>query len=69
MSKQKNIRSKTFITDNFLLNSKTAETLYHEYAKEMPIIDYHNHLSPKQIAENKPVKNITDAWLNGYDNQ
>lgn len=65
MSKQKNIRSKTFITDNFLLNSKTAETLYHEYAKEMPIIDYHNHLSPKQIAENKPVKNITDAWLNG----
>ena len=65
MSKQKNIQSKTFITDNFLLNSKTSETLYHEYAKDMPIIDYHNHLSPKQIAENKPVKNITEAWLNG----
>ncbi len=57
------ISSKAFITDNFLLNSKEAETLYHEYAKDMPIIDYHNHLSPKQIAENKPLENITDAWL------
>ena len=59
------IKSKTFITDNFLLNSKEAETLYHEYAKDMPIIDYHNHLSPRQIAENKPVRNIAQAWLNG----
>jgi glucuronate isomerase len=39
--------------------------LYHQYAKDMPIIDYHNHLSPKQIAENKPIDNITDAWLHG----
>lgn len=54
-----------FITENFLLNSKEAEILYHEYAKEMPIIDYHNHLSAKQIAENKPVENITKAWLDG----
>ena len=59
------INSKTFITDNFLLNSKEAEILYHQYAKDLPIIDYHNHLSPKQIAENKPVKNITEAWLGG----
>ncbi len=59
------ITSKTFITDNFLLNSKTAEILYHQYAKDMPIIDYHNHLSPKQIAEDLPVGNITDAWLDG----
>jgi len=57
------ITSKGFITDNFLLNSKEAIVLFHEYAKEMPIIDYHNHLSAKQIAENKPVKNITEAWL------
>jgi glucuronate isomerase len=57
------INSKTFITDNFLLNSKEAEVLYHEYAAAMPIIDYHNHLSPKQIAENLPIGNITDAWL------
>ena len=59
------IDSKPFITDNFLLYSKEAETLYHQYAKDMPIIDYHNHLSPRQIAENKPIDNITDAWLSG----
>lgn len=57
------INSKSFITDNFLLDSKEAEILYHQYAKDMPIIDYHSHLSPKQIAENKPLKNITEAWL------
>lgn len=57
------INSKAFITDHFLLRSKEAEILYHDYAKHMPIIDYHNHLSAKQIAENKPVKNITEAWL------
>lgn len=59
------IKSKNFITDNFLLNSDVAVELYHNYAKGMPIIDYHNHLSPKLIAENQPVKNITEAWLNG----
>lgn len=59
------INSKTFITKNFLLNSKEAEILYHEYAKNMPIIDYHNHLSARQIAENKPVENISKAWLDG----
>ena len=57
------INSKNFITDNFLLNSQEAEVLYHEYAKDLPIIDYHNHLSAQQIAENKPVYNITNAWL------
>uniref|UniRef100_UPI0040486FD2 glucuronate isomerase n=1 Tax=Mariniflexile sp. TaxID=1979402 RepID=UPI0040486FD2 len=59
------INSKEFITDNFLLQSKEAGILYHKYAKELPIIDYHNHLSPKQIAENKPMGNITEAWLGG----
>ncbi len=57
------IKAKNFITDNFLLQSKEAEILYHEYAKSMPIIDYHNHLSAKDIAENKPIENITKAWL------
>jgi glucuronate isomerase len=57
------IKSKNFITDNFLLQSDIAEILYHEYAKDLPIIDYHNHLSAQKIAENKPVKNITEAWL------
>ncbi|WP_299057283.1 glucuronate isomerase [uncultured Polaribacter sp.] len=54
-----------FITDTFLLQSEIAETLYSKYAKDLPIIDYHNHLSPQMIAEDKPIKNITDAWLNG----
>lgn len=57
------IKSKTFITDNFLLNSEVAEILYHQYAKDLPIIDYHNHLSAKKIAEDKPFQNITEAWL------
>lgn len=51
--------------DNFLLNNKTAEKLYHDYAKEMPIIDYHCHLNPKEIAENKKYRNITELWLGG----
>ncbi|GAL70817.1 glucuronate isomerase [Jejuia pallidilutea] len=59
------MKATNFITDNFILQSEIAETLYHTYAKDLPIIDYHNHLSPKQIAENKPIKNITDAWLDG----
>lgn len=59
------INSEPFITDNFLLNSKEAQVLYHQYARNMPIIDYHNHLSPKQIAEDLPIGNITDAWLSG----
>ena len=57
------IKSKPFITENFLLSSKEAEELYYDYAKDMPIIDYHNHLSPQQIAEDLPLENITDAWL------
>jgi glucuronate isomerase len=54
-----------FITDNFILQSEVAETLYHKYAKNLPIIDYHNHLSARQIAEDAPIKNITQAWLDG----
>ncbi|MCK0156322.1 glucuronate isomerase [Cellulophaga sp. F20128] len=55
----------TFITDDFLLSTETAKQLYHEYAKDQPIIDYHNHLSPKVIAENKPFANLYEAWLEG----
>jgi len=53
-----------FIKANFLLHSEVAETLYHKYAKDLPIIDYHNHLSPQIIADNQPLKNITEVWLN-----
>lgn len=54
-----------FIHDNFLLENKYAEELYHTYSKNQPIIDYHNHLSPKLIAEDYTFKNITDVWING----
>ncbi|MDU4959354.1 MAG: glucuronate isomerase [Sporomusaceae bacterium] len=56
---------KPFMDENFLLTNKTAETLYHEYAKDMPIFDFHCHLSPKEIAENKRYRNITEIWLGG----
>ncbi len=56
---------KTFLDENFLLNNKTAEKLYHEYAKEMPIIDYHNHLSPEDVAVNRKFENISKVWLYG----
>jgi glucuronate isomerase len=56
---------KNFLDENFLLESKIAQELYHNYAKAMPIIDYHNHLIPQQIAENKNFENITQAWLYG----
>lgn len=51
--------------ENFLLENETAEKLYHEYAKDMPIFDYHCHLSPKEIAEDKSYRNITEIWLGG----
>ena len=55
----------TFMDENFLLSNETARTLYHEAAKEMPIIDYHCHLSPKEIAQNIHFKNITHLMLGG----
>ena len=56
---------KSFLGDDFLLNNDTAALLYHDFAKDMPIIDYHNHLPPQQIAEDHRFENITQAWLYG----
>ncbi|RAV06504.1 glucuronate isomerase [Paenibacillus sp. YN15] len=56
---------KPFLDENFLLSNETAVKLYHDYAKNMPIIDYHCHLSPQEIYENKTYKNITEVWLGG----
>lgn len=56
---------KPFLDEDFLLQTKTARTLYHEFAKDMPIIDYHNHLPPDQILADKVFKNITEIWLYG----
>lgn len=56
---------KNFLDENFLLETKTAEKLYHDYAKQMPVIDYHNHLIPEQIANDINFENITQVWLYG----
>lgn len=54
-----------FLTDDFLLSNNTAKTLYHEYAKNMPILDYHCHIDPKEIYEDRKFENITQVWLGG----
>jgi glucuronate isomerase len=56
---------KPFIHDNFLIDSATAEKLYHDYAANQPIIDFHCHLSPALIAEDRHFSNLTQAWLEG----
>ena len=56
---------KKFMDENFLLQTKTAQELFHDHAAKMPIFDYHCHLIPSQIAENKRFTTITDAWLGG----
>ena len=56
---------KKFLDENFLLHNKTAQELYHGYAKNMPIIDYHNHLPPNEMAEDRQFENISRVWLNG----
>lgn len=56
---------KKFLDENFLLNTKTAQHLYHHYAREMPIIDYHCHLPPQEIAEDRQFENLAQAWLYG----
>jgi glucuronate isomerase len=56
---------KKFLDEKFLLNSPLAERLYHEYAKDMPVIDYHCHLPVDEIAADKQFANITQVWLDG----
>jgi glucuronate isomerase len=56
---------KNFLDDNFLLDTKAAQHLYHEHAKGMPIIDYHCHLPPQLIAADHQFENLTQAWLYG----
>lgn len=56
---------KNFLDENFLLQTETAKRLYHDYARQMPIIDYHCHLPPQQIADDMIFENLTQAWLYG----
>jgi glucuronate isomerase len=54
-----------FIHDDFLLHTKTARLLYHEFAATEPILDFHSHLSPRDIAANRQFANLTEIWLEG----
>ncbi|MDO4550044.1 MAG: glucuronate isomerase [Planctomycetia bacterium] len=54
-----------FIHEDFLLQTPVAVRLYHEYAKDLPIIDYHCHLSPREVAKNRKFENLTQIWLEG----
>lgn len=55
----------SFLTEDFLLQSEYARILYHDYAKDLPIIDYHNHLPPAEIAQNRKFENMSKIWLAG----
>ena len=57
--------AETFLNDDFLLQSETARSLYHEHAAEMPIYDYHCHLSAEKIAADQKFVNLSQAWLYG----
>ena len=54
-----------FMDENFLLKTPAARKLFFDYASQMPIIDYHCHLSPQEIYENRGFENLTQAWLGG----
>ena len=56
---------KQFMDKDFLLSTPTAQHLFHDYAAKMPILDYHCHINPKEIAENRKFENITQVWLGG----
>jgi glucuronate isomerase len=56
---------KSFIHEDFLLDNEASRVLYHQYAKDKPIYDFHCHISPKEIAENKAFTNLTEIWLAG----
>jgi glucuronate isomerase len=60
-----NHNMKSFMDEDFLLTTETAKRLYHDYAEAMPIIDYHCHIDPQQIAEDHQFSDIAEAWLGG----
>ena len=55
----------TFMDKEFLLKTKTAQKLFHHYAEKMPILDYHCHINPEEIAHDRRFENITQVWLGG----
>ena len=55
----------TYMDKDFLLSNEISKKLYHEYSSTMPIIDYHCHINPREIAEDRKFENITQVWLGG----
>ena len=55
----------SFLSEDFLLTTASARELYHKFAEDQPIIDYHCHVSPKEIWEDKRFSDITEIWLGG----
>ncbi len=56
---------KQFMDQDFLLSSETAKKLFHDYAETVPVLDYHCHINPREIAEDRQFENITQVWLGG----
>ena len=56
---------KPFMDKNFLLSNETAQKLYFDYAATTPVLDYHCHINPREIAEDRKFENITQVWLGG----
>ena len=56
---------KPFMDKDFLLSTETAQELYHDFAAQVPVLDYHCHINPQEIAEDRKFENITQVWLGG----
>ena len=56
---------KPFMDKDFLLSTETAKELYHDFAAQVPVLDYHCHINPQEIAEDRKFENITQVWLGG----
>lgn len=56
---------KAFMDQDFLLQTRTASELYHKHAERTPVLDYHCHINPAEIADNRRFDNITQVWLGG----
>ena len=54
---------KQFMDKDFLLSTPTAQELYHDFAAKVPVLDYHCHINPQEIAEDRKFENITQVWL------
>ena len=59
------MQAKSFMDPDFLLSTETAKKFYHDWAERMPVVDYHCHINPEDIALDRKFDNITQVWLGG----